>query len=154
MVATLETHWFWIHTLLSGRQINRTQQLNANATVFVARIGSFASSVEPQRVAEIRADNALDQGSPTDDLVCLLHRDDEEIHDARAEWHDLCAICQKHEARFRSTIRKGRSSGLCRGDRSWDILVHGGSSGDLARYSALASPVRRTLAKGLSEEPA
>ena len=39
--------------------------------------------------------NALDQGSPADDLVCLLHQDDEEIHGARAEWYDLCAICQK-----------------------------------------------------------
>src|SRR6266478_6338501 len=39
--------------------------------------------------------NARDQGSPADDLVCLLHQDDEEIHGARAERHDLCAICQK-----------------------------------------------------------
>jgi hypothetical protein len=31
------------------------------------------------------------------------------------------------EACFRSTVRKGRSSGLCRADRSWDILVHAGS---------------------------
>jgi hypothetical protein len=83
VVATLETNRFWIHTLLSGRQTNRTQQPTAYATVFVARTGSFASSVEPQLVAEIRADNALDQGSPTDDLVCLLHQDDEEIHGAR-----------------------------------------------------------------------
>jgi hypothetical protein len=39
--------------------------------------------------------NALDQGSPADDLVCLLHKDDEKIHGAPAEWYDLCAICQK-----------------------------------------------------------
>jgi len=39
--------------------------------------------------------NALDQGSPADDLVCLLHQDDEEIHGARAERYDLCAICEK-----------------------------------------------------------
>jgi hypothetical protein len=39
--------------------------------------------------------NALDQGSPADNLVCLLHQDDEEIHSARAERYDLCAICQK-----------------------------------------------------------
>src|SRR5216683_6008796 len=39
--------------------------------------------------------NALDQGSPADDLVCLLHQDDEDIHGARAKRHDLCAICQK-----------------------------------------------------------
>jgi hypothetical protein len=95
VVATLETIGFWIHTLLSGRQISRTQQPIAYATVFVARTGSFASSVEAQLVAEIRADNALDQGSPIDDLVCLLHQDDEEIHGARAERYDLCAICQK-----------------------------------------------------------
>ena len=83
MFATLETNGFWIHTLLSGREINRTANC-VYAAVFVARTGSFASSVEPQLVAEIRADNALDQGSPTDDLVCLLHQDDEEIG-ARAE---------------------------------------------------------------------
>jgi hypothetical protein len=46
-------------------------------------------------VAEIGADNALDQGSPADDLVCLLHQDDEEIHGVRANRCDLCAICQK-----------------------------------------------------------
>jgi hypothetical protein len=39
--------------------------------------------------------NALDQGSPADDFVCLLHQDDEQIHGARAERYDLCAICQK-----------------------------------------------------------
>src|SRR5260221_5563670 len=39
--------------------------------------------------------NALDQGSPADDLVCLLHQDDEEIHGARAERYDFCGICQK-----------------------------------------------------------
>jgi hypothetical protein len=39
--------------------------------------------------------NALDQGSPADDVVCLLHQDDEEVHGARAKRHDLCAICQK-----------------------------------------------------------
>ena len=39
--------------------------------------------------------NALDQGSPADDLVCLLDQDDEEIHRARAERDDLCAIYQK-----------------------------------------------------------
>jgi hypothetical protein len=54
----------------------------------------------------------------------------------------------------RSTLSLLESSGLCRADRSWDILVHGGSQGDLARDSALASPVGRTLTKGLSEEPA
>src|ERR1700688_903514 len=27
--------------------------------------------------------------------VCLLHQDDEDIHGARAERYDLCAICQK-----------------------------------------------------------
>jgi len=27
--------------------------------------------------------------------VCLLHQDDEEIHGARTERYDLCAICQK-----------------------------------------------------------
>jgi len=45
-------------------------------------------------VGELRAENALDQGSPADDLVCLLHQDDEEIHGVRAEWHDLCAIAR------------------------------------------------------------
>src|SRR5258708_16373552 len=39
--------------------------------------------------------NTLDQGFPGDDLVCLLHQDDEEIHGARAERYGLCAICQK-----------------------------------------------------------
>jgi hypothetical protein len=39
--------------------------------------------------------NALDQGSPSDDLVCLLRQDDQEIHGARAERDGLCAICQK-----------------------------------------------------------
>jgi hypothetical protein len=39
--------------------------------------------------------NALDQGSPADDFVCLLHQDNEEIHGARAERYDFCAICQK-----------------------------------------------------------
>jgi hypothetical protein len=39
--------------------------------------------------------NALDQGSPADDVVCVLHQDDEEIHGARAERYDLCAICQE-----------------------------------------------------------
>src|ERR1700732_4496243 len=38
---------------------------------------------------------ALDQGSLADDFVCLLHQDDEEIHGARAEQYDLCAICQR-----------------------------------------------------------
>ena len=36
--------------------------------------------------------NALNQRSLADDLVCLLHQDDEEIHSARAERYDLCAI--------------------------------------------------------------
>jgi hypothetical protein len=52
-----------------------------------AQADLFGSSLWP---------NALDQGSPVDDLVCLLHQDDEEIHGARAERYDLCAICQKH----------------------------------------------------------
>jgi|SRR6266404_9447750 hypothetical protein len=39
--------------------------------------------------------NALDQGSAVDDLVCLLHQDDQEIHGAGAKRHDLGAICQK-----------------------------------------------------------
>jgi hypothetical protein len=39
--------------------------------------------------------NALDQGSPSDNLVCLLRQDDQEIHGARAERDGLCAICQK-----------------------------------------------------------
>src|SRR3954454_7542567 len=39
--------------------------------------------------------NAFDQGSPANDLVCLLHQDGEEIHVARAERYDLCAICRK-----------------------------------------------------------
>jgi hypothetical protein len=52
-----------------------------------AQADLFGSSLRP---------NALDQGSPADDLVCLLHQDDEEIHGARAERYDLCAICQKH----------------------------------------------------------
>ena len=51
-----------------------------------AQADLFGSSLWP---------NALDQGSPADDLVCLLHQDDEEIHGARAERYDLCAICQK-----------------------------------------------------------
>jgi hypothetical protein len=65
VAATLETNGFWIHTLLSGCQINRTQQPIAYATVFVARTGSFASSVEPQLVAEIRADPEYNQITPT-----------------------------------------------------------------------------------------
>jgi len=51
-----------------------------------AQAGLFGPSLWP---------NALDQGSPADDLVCLLHKDDEEIHGAPAEWYDLCAIRQK-----------------------------------------------------------
>src|SRR5882762_7868998 len=51
-----------------------------------AQADLFGSSLRP---------NALDQGSPADDLICLLHQDDEEIHGARAERYDLCAICQK-----------------------------------------------------------
>src|SRR5260221_7278198 len=51
-----------------------------------AQTDLFGSSLWP---------NALDQGSPADDLVCLLHQDDEEIHGACAERYDLCAICQK-----------------------------------------------------------
>jgi hypothetical protein len=39
--------------------------------------------------------NALDQGSSADDVVCLLHQDDEKIHGARAERYDVCAICEK-----------------------------------------------------------
>jgi hypothetical protein len=39
--------------------------------------------------------NALDQRSPVNELVCLLHQDDQEIHGAPAERHDLCAIYQK-----------------------------------------------------------
>src|ERR1700756_1195706 len=39
--------------------------------------------------------NALDQGSLANDLVCLLRQDDEDIHGASAERHDLCIICQK-----------------------------------------------------------
>jgi hypothetical protein len=39
--------------------------------------------------------NALDQSSPADDLVCVLHQDDEEIHGASAERYDPRAICQK-----------------------------------------------------------
>ena len=39
--------------------------------------------------------NALDQRSPVDDLVCLLHQDNQEIHGAPAKRHDLCAIYQK-----------------------------------------------------------
>ena len=45
----LETNGFSIHALLSGRQINRMQQPIGHATVFVARTGSLASSVEPQQ---------------------------------------------------------------------------------------------------------
>jgi hypothetical protein len=51
-----------------------------------AQADLFGSSLWP---------NALDQGSPADDLVCLLHQDDQEIHGTRAERHDLRAICQK-----------------------------------------------------------
>ena len=51
-----------------------------------AQADLFGSSLWP---------NALDQGSPADELVRLLHQDDEEIHGARAERYDLCAICQK-----------------------------------------------------------
>jgi hypothetical protein len=51
-----------------------------------AQADLFGSSLRP---------NTLDQGSPADDLVCLLHQDDEEIHGARAERYDRCAICQK-----------------------------------------------------------
>jgi hypothetical protein len=51
-----------------------------------AQADLFGSSLWP---------NALDRGSPADDLVCLLHQDDEEVHGARAERYDLCAICQK-----------------------------------------------------------
>jgi len=36
--------------------------------------------------------------TPVSNLVCLLHQDDEEIHGARAERYDLCAICQKHDS--------------------------------------------------------
>jgi len=39
--------------------------------------------------------NALDQRSPVDDLVCLLHQDNQEIRGAPAKRHDLCAVCQK-----------------------------------------------------------
>jgi hypothetical protein len=51
-----------------------------------AQADLFGSSLRP---------NALDQGSPANDLVCLLHQDDEEIHGARAERYDHCAIRQK-----------------------------------------------------------
>ncbi|MGY4374954.1 hypothetical protein ACVWZ3_002593 [Bradyrhizobium sp. i1.3.6] len=36
--------------------------------------------------------NALDQGSPADDLVGLLHQDNEKVHGARAKRYGLCAI--------------------------------------------------------------
>jgi hypothetical protein len=39
--------------------------------------------------------NTFDQGSPADDLVRLLHQDDEQIHGARTERHNLCAIRQE-----------------------------------------------------------
>jgi hypothetical protein len=65
VVATLETNGFWFYTLLSGRQLNRTQQPIAYAMVSVARTGNFASSVEPQLVAEIRADREYNQITPT-----------------------------------------------------------------------------------------
>jgi hypothetical protein len=38
--------------------------------------------------------NALDQGSPANNLVGVLYQDDEEIHGGRTERYDLCAICQ------------------------------------------------------------
>src|ERR1700750_2155360 len=39
--------------------------------------------------------NAFDQSSPADELACLLHQDDEEIHGPRAERHDFRVIRQK-----------------------------------------------------------
>jgi hypothetical protein len=76
--------------------------------------------------------------------------DDEEIRGARTERYDPCAICQKHA----SDRQFERAEAQDFADRSWDILVHAGSPGDLARDFALASPTGRTSTKGLSEEPA
>src|SRR6266571_2896243 len=74
--------------------------------------------------------------------VCLLYRDDEGIHEhARRAVRPLR---QLSEVYFQSTVQKGRSSGLSRADRSWNIFVHAGTGGDIARDSALASPVGRT----------
>jgi hypothetical protein len=39
--------------------------------------------------------------------VCSLHQDDEEIHGARAERYDLCAICQK--SAFNSQIERAEA---------------------------------------------
>src|ERR1700753_4133966 len=51
-----------------------------------AQADRFGASLRP---------NALNQRSLADDLVGLLRQDDEEIHGARTERHDLCAIRQK-----------------------------------------------------------
>src|SRR6266702_89329 len=51
-----------------------------------AQADLFGSSLGP---------NAFDQGSPADDLICLLQQDDEEIHGARAERHDFRVVRQK-----------------------------------------------------------
>jgi hypothetical protein len=77
-----------------------------------AKADLFGSSLWP---------NALDQGSPADDLVGLLHQDDEKIHGARAERYDLCAIGQKSgsdreferaEAQFAALIAHGTFSSM------------------------------------------
>ncbi len=82
----------------------------------------------------------------------LAPRDDEGIHEhARRAVRPLR---QLSEVYFQSKVQKGRGSGRARADRSWNIFVHAGTGGDIARDSALAAPVSRTLTKGLSEEPA
>src|SRR6476660_7165240 len=55
-------------------------------------------------------------------------------------------------ARFRSTVRKGRSSGLFRADHGIFSSIR--SRGEVSRDSAFASPTGRTLTNGLSEESA
>jgi hypothetical protein len=135
--VALATNGSWIHAILSAvKQAEHNNQLRISRSLLLAPLSlSWLAKF-------VRITRSIKVLQPT----TLFARCTSTMRRARAERHDLCAICQKH-------VSKGRSFGLCRAYRSWDILVHAGTCGYLARDFALASPLTRTLTDGLSKEP-
>ena len=86
------------------------------------------------------------------DLVRLLHQDDEQIHGARAEGRDLCAVGQ--EPVPDGELERAEAQGVPVSIGHWTSLVQFNCHGRPLLDLALASPAGRTLTEGLPEKPA
>src|SRR5258705_9668751 len=83
-----------------------------------------------------------------DDLVCLLHQDNKDVHRPRSQWHDLCAIAEEPVADRQLKRTEAQNFPVLTAHGMF--LIRAGSMTSLL-YLVFPSPTGWTLPKDLHE---